>query len=432
MHFPTDTHGWVELLPVRTPTSTLTGTHQYKWTIIGAGFTGLSCAHTLAALHPNDEILVLEARQVGQGASGRNSGFAVSVSHFSGGFDSNQKQNYARINQINQAGLDLLRGHISQHKIDCAWDENGFYHTAADTASLHEHGQFIDYLHRMDVPHTNLKTDELEKRLGTRLYKAGVHVPQGALVQPAALVRGLADSLPKNVTLAEDTPVLKISKTPRPILHIQHGTVTTDTLILAVNYEAPKLGYLRRRLIGSTLSGSFTRQLTQDELASLGSLSQWGVLSLHSGGATVRLTNDGRICLRNTAEYHGGKLLSDKTLAARTRLHRTAFDKRFPQLSHIPFEYAWSGVEGLTRNGTNFFGQRADHIFLAGGYNGSGVTRGIAFGSAIAHLAGGSAHPLISACMDSVPAHYIPPRPFLDIGAALTVRARFKGTGLDR
>ncbi len=46
----------------------------------------------------------------------------------------------------------------------------------------------------------------------------------------------------------------------------------------ATNYEAAKLGFLSRYLIGSTLSGSFTRVLDDEELASLGSLKEWGIL----------------------------------------------------------------------------------------------------------------------------------------------------------
>ena len=431
-YFHTDSHGWAELLPKRTPTPPLTGEHRYKWAVIGAGLTGISCARRLAQLHPNDEILLVEAREVAQGASGRNSGFTVSTSHFSGGYDKSQKHNYARTNRINQAGVDILRAQTTEHAIDCQWDESGFHHTAADNAALRECEHFKHYLTDMDIAHTPLAAQALEDRLGTTLYKAGVFVPSGVLVQPAALVRGLADTLPANVALAEQTPALKIDVGAPHILHLKNGSVKVGTLFLAVNYEAGKLGFLRRRLIGSTLSGSFTRILTHEELASLGSLKQWGALSLHGGGATVRLTYDGRICLRNTAEYHGGALLSGKLQAKRQTVHRASFEKRFPQLAHVPFEYAWSGVEGISRNGTNFFGRQHDNLYLAGGFNGSGVSRGTAFGTALADYACGGQSALINDCLASAPASYLPPRPVLDIGAYFTVRSRFKGVGLDR
>ena len=430
--FPTDQHGWAELLPERDKPSLLAGNLRVQWVVVGAGLTGLACARRLAELHPDHEILILDARLVGQGASGRNSGFTVGVSHFPGAFNAKHKANYARVNRINQAGVALLDQQIKAQAIDCQWDSRGFHHGAADSQSINESSHFLGYLDAMEIDHTPLDQDAMQQRFGTALYKTGVHVKAGGLVQPAALVRGLADSLPRNVRLIEQCSVLKI-KSGKPItLTTSQGEISTDKLILATNYEAGKLGFLSRRLIGSTLSGSFTRRLTAAELSSLGEHKEWGIISLHSGGATIRLTADGRICLRNTGEYFGGSLLTPRRLQQRQAIHRASFEKRFPQLTHVPFEYSWSGVEGISRNGTNFFGEQSKNIFLAGGYNGSGVSKGSAFGYALAEYASGGQSELIDDCLASAPALWIPPRPILDIGAALTVGMRFRGVGLDR
>ena len=430
--FPTDRHGWAELLPERRAREPLSGDHRVAWAVIGAGVTGLASARRLAELHPDREILLLDARLVGQGASGRNSGFAVAVSHFAGAFKADMMESHRRINRINQAGLDLLREQVATSAIDCQWREDGFIHAAADRAAIRECGHFRRYLEAMEIAHAPLDEQALRARLGSAHYRVGVHVPAGALLQPAALVRGLADSLPANVGLHENSPVLGIERGAPLTLTLSKGRIRADNIILATNYEAGKLGFLRRYLSASTLSGSFTRVLSEEELATLGSLKEWGVLSLHGGGATVRLTADRRLCLRNTAEYNGAALLSDSQLADRQSIHRAGFERRFPQLAHVPFEHAWSGIEGISRNGTNFFGRKADNIYLAGGYNGSGVSRGTAFGAALADYASGGHSPLIVDCLASPPGAWIPPRPILDLGAHLTVRSRFRGVGLDR
>ncbi len=435
--YPTDRHGWAELLPERQAGPPLRGAHRVDWAVIGAGVTGLASARRLAELHPDREIMLLDARLVGQGASGRNSGFAVAVSRFDGGLEADEMANYRRVNRINQAGLGLLRERvatsgIATSGINCDWHEDGFYHTAADRQARSNCRDYLRYLEAMEIAHTPLDGSALNARLGTALYRTGVHVHQGALLQPAALVRGLADSLPANVRLHERSPVLGIETGAPLTLSLPNGEVRADKLVLAANYEAAKLGFLNRYLIGSTLSGSFTRVLDDEELASLGSLKEWGILSLHSVGATLRLTADRRLCLRNGAEYNGADLLSERQLAQRQSIHRAGFEKRFPKLAHVPFEYAWSGVEGISRNGTNFFGRQGDGIYLAGGYNGSGVTRGTAFGMALADYASGGHSPLIDDCLASAPGAWMPPRPFLDIGALLSVRSRFRGVGLDR
>ena len=391
-NFPTDYHGWAEFLPKRQATASLTGNHRHKWVVVGAGLTGLACARRLAEIHPDQTILLLDARYVAQGASGRNSGFVVSTSHFPGTLDRGQIDNYRRINRINRAGLDLLSSQVLQNDIECQWQRDGFIHTAADRNSIKECEHFQHYLDTLKIDHKLLDKRLLSEKLGTQHYQLGIQIGDGALVQPAALVRGLASSLPENVLLHEQSPVLKIENGSPLTLQLANAQVKTDKLVLATNYEAPALGFLKRYIIGSTLSGSFTRKLDKQELSSLGSLTQWGAISLHGGGATLRLTNDHRISIRNTAEYHGSRLLSDDELSRRQSIHRESFEKRFPQLAQVPFEYAWSGVEGISRNGTNFFGQQRQNIYLAGGYNGSGVSRGTAFGTAIADYASGKFH----------------------------------------
>jgi len=430
--FPTDLHGWAEFLPERQARQALTGKHRTPWVVVGAGVTGLACARRLGELHPAQEILLLDARRVGQGASGRNSGFAVATSQFPGRVVPDQLENYRRVNRINQAGVDLLGRQVSENAINCQWCAEGIYHTAADRVAIKEHDHFLRYLETLGIEHTPLDRTALNERLGTGLYRVGIHVTGGALLQPAALVYGLADTLPANVKLYEQSPVLKIGDGKPLTLQLADGEVKTDKLILAMNYEASTLGFLRPYLTGSTLSGSFTRVLSKPELASLGSQAEWGVISLHGGGATLRLTADHRLCIRNTAEYHGSRLLSDQELAHRRAIHRAAFDKRFPQLAQVPFEYSWSGVEGVSRNSTNFFERQRDNIYLAGGFNGSGISRGTAFGTAIADYASNETSQTVSDCLASAPGAWMPPRPFLDIVAHLKVYTRFLGVGLDR
>ncbi len=133
---PTDRHGWAEFLPERQASPPLRGAHGVAWAVIGAGVTGLASARRLAELHPDEEIMLLEARLVGQGASGRNSGFAVAVSRFDGGLEADEMANYRRVNRINQAGLDLLRERVATSGIDCQWREDGFHPTAADRQAM--------------------------------------------------------------------------------------------------------------------------------------------------------------------------------------------------------------------------------------------------------------------------------------------------------
>ena len=432
INFDHETRGWVDLIPPRSPRPKLTSNLEAKWLIIGAGFTGLSCARRLAEINPNDQIILIDAREIGQNASGRNSGYAVAHSYFSGVYKESQLSQYQRVDRINQAGLNSLRSLVAENNIACDYKDTGIYHTAADNNSSKKCDDFIDYLEKREINHTPLSQEQLQKHLGTKWYQKGVKVENGALVQPAKLVFGLADNLPKNVVLYENTPVLKMTVDKTNKLVVPNATITAEKVIMACNYESLAYGQPKQRVLGVTLSGSITRVLTKDELKSLGNQSSWGVLSLHSGGATVRLTSDGRISIRNTAEYNNQSLLTDHQLLKRQEIHRQAFNNRFPQLSHVSFEHCYSGVEGVSVNKTNIFNKLSKSLYFAGCYNGSGITKGTAFGMGIAEYVCQHESALVSDCLATAKANWLPPRPLLDVGAWFVTKQRFKGVGKDR
>ena len=432
INFDHETRGWVDLIPPRSPRPKLTSNLEAKWLIIGAGFTGLSCARRLAEINPNDQIILIDAREIGQNASGRNSGYAVAHSHFSGVYKESQLSQYQRVDRINQAGLNSLRSLVAENNIACDFKDTGIYHTAADNNSSKKCDDFIDYLEKREINHTPLSQEQLQKHLGTKWYQKGVKVENGALVQPAKLVFGLADNLPKNVVLYENTPVLKMTVDKTNKLVVPNATITAEKVIMACNYESLAHGQSKQRAVGVTLSGSITRVLTKDELRGLGNQSSWGVLSLHSGGATVRLTSDGRISIRNTAEYNNQSLLTDHQLLKRQEIHRQAFNNRFPQLSHVSFEHCYSGVEGVSVNKTNIFNKLSKSLYFAGCYNGSGITKGTAFGMGIAEYVCQHESALVSDCLATAKANWLPPRPLLDVGAWFVTKQRFKGVGKDR
>lgn len=73
--------GWIAQAghsPVR---DRLSGTQKADWLIIGAGITGLCAAHSLAAMHPQARIVIVDRQRAAQGASARNSGFVVAHEH---------------------------------------------------------------------------------------------------------------------------------------------------------------------------------------------------------------------------------------------------------------------------------------------------------------------------------------------------------------
>ncbi len=70
---------WTALLPVRAAAPSLRGRTDCAIAVIGAGLVGLAAARHIAELSPHDDVVVLDAEEVGAGSAGRNSGFAIDV-----------------------------------------------------------------------------------------------------------------------------------------------------------------------------------------------------------------------------------------------------------------------------------------------------------------------------------------------------------------
>jgi glycine/D-amino acid oxidase-like deaminating enzyme len=159
-----------------------------------------------------------------------------------------------------------------------------------------------------------------------------------------------------------------------------------------------------------------TRPLTNKEYSDIGSPKEWGVLPVRPMGATVRMTKDKRILIRNTAEVLDPFQMSKVELEKRTHMQRVGIKKRFPQLPNDIIESSWSGIVSRTRNSSQIFEKIDDNIFVAGCYNGSGIGVGTLFGEQIAIKASGENSNEILIIERKNNPTILPPDPLLNTG----------------
>ena len=74
-------NGWSKIIPTRSPNPHLKNYVDCDWLVVGAGFAGLAAARKLAMNNPPHKVVFIEAGEVGEGAQGRNSGFAIDLPH---------------------------------------------------------------------------------------------------------------------------------------------------------------------------------------------------------------------------------------------------------------------------------------------------------------------------------------------------------------
>lgn len=423
------TNGWSAIVPKRTPTPPLTGERRADWLVIGAGYAGLAAARRLAENDRNARIIVLDAVVVGEGAAGRNSGFAIDVPHNVGSSleELRKADHYKRLLKSGMSSLEEL---VQRFDIDCQWSKKGKYHCAVSekvaeqTIQHHAHE-----LAQLGETYELLGHQELSRRLGTSYFHMGIYTPGGALCNPAALTQGLADSLPDNVELHESSPVVDIDygRTIRAATPL--GSIQADNVILTTNGFASQFGVLENKFFPLATFGSLTAPLSNEQRQRIGNVDEWGVTPANAiTGATMRYTKDHRILIRQDFCYPDGFRVPGRSRENARRRHQYVFESRFPNLPDVKLEHFWMGTINMTRNGAPAWGKIGRNVYAAVGCNGVGIVKQTVSGTLIADLACGAENPLISDMVALGQPNRIPPPPFLGLGVkAFIAKERWVG-----
>jgi len=411
------TCSWINDLTSRTNIKSLESNEDSEWLIIGAGYTGLSAARKLAQLYPDQKIIIIDAQLAGEGASSRNSGYLVDTT-LNDGFTSNKDlDNYKKKTEIYNLGINVVKKFINDYQVDCDWNDCGKYFASSKKEDEKTLINFSETLKKLDFEHNLLSNHELSKRLGTNFYNVALHTKGGVLLHPGKLVRAMIDVLPKNVCLYENSSLLSWGKTKDIIsCEFKNGKINTKKIIFATNGFLKSLGIKSNYNFPITLTASMTRPLTENEFKAIGQPKEWGVLPVRPMGATIRMTKDKRILVRNTAEVHNPFKMSKFDLQKRSINQKIGIKKRFPQLPEDIIQSSWSGVVSRTRNSSQIFEKIDKNIFAAGCYNGSGIGVGTLFGEQIAIKASEENSKEIKIIEARNKPTWLPPQPFLNLG----------------
>ena len=412
-----DTCSWINDLNKRSNIKILDKNKSCDWLIIGAGYTGLSAARKLSELHPNQKIIIIDAQLAGEGASGRNSGYLVDTT-LNDGFTSNKDlSNYKKKTDIYKLGIDVVKKFIKEHQVDCDWNESGKYFASSNKKDKKIIENFSKTLSKLDFEHDILEKGDLSKKLGTNFYNLALYTKGGILLHPGKLVRAMVDNLPYNVELLENSQLNEWKKnTDTIVCKFNNHKIITKKIIFCTNGFLKSLGIKNNYNFPLTLTASMTRPLTDKEYKSIGEPEEWGVLPIRPMGATIRMTKDKRILIRNTAEVYNPFKMSKSELDKRSLNQKLGIKKRFSSLADDIIESSWSGIVSRTRNSSQIFDKIDDNVFVAGCYNGSGIGVGTLFGEQIAIKASNENSNEINIIEKRNKPTWLPPQPFLNLG----------------
>jgi glycine/D-amino acid oxidase-like deaminating enzyme len=399
--------------------------------VIGGGWMGLHAARRYAELRPDAGVILVDAGRIGNNASGRCMGFAIDLAH------NPRKRDFVEDVQGNRdelttnlEGNAYLRRAVEEIGVACDWDPQGKYHSAATDHGVADLVSFSQALDRMGQGYRWIERDEIKALTGSEHYIKALYHPGTILIQPAKYLKNATRLLPKNVTVHEDTPVTAV-QFGRPHHHCEtpDGTIRASKVIICTAGHLTKFGFFRDSAIPIYTFASMTRPLTPAELRAAGNQAAYGLIPANSFGTTVRRTVDNRLFLRNVYSYADAfRTTRDDVMRARKH-QQIAFDRRWPELSSIGFEASWGGLLTLAQNGGMVFGQLDDGVYGAAFCNGTGVSRGTAFGKAIAELATGLTSPVIEILKRRTAPSKTYPRLITSLGVRFVTARRFRQAG---
>jgi glycine/D-amino acid oxidase-like deaminating enzyme len=359
---------------------------EHDVTIVGAGFMGLAAALELA--QRGVDVAVVEAAQVGWGASGRNNGLLAP----------GLKRDPHEVRQLigDDAAERLLRlsgdapetvvDLVDKHNIECDLRRNGWIQAAHAARAIPLLERRVREWQELGADTEMIDAVDLHVRLGTDYYAAAAFDARGGSLNPLAFVRGLADAAQNaGAKVFEGTPALHIQRqTHRWRVATPNGSLSSDSIIICTNAYNNDVRELRGRVIPLRTAQVASAPLPDDIAAEIlpGGESASDTQRLLT---SFRLTTDRRLIMGGASATAGdeyGRLFA--------HLYRGA-EERFPQLGTIDWEYAWSGYLALTNNHLPKVFDMGDNCWGGTACNGRGIAMATVAGQAIARLVCGEA-----------------------------------------
>lgn len=381
----------------------------YDVAIIGAGFTGLNAALTLA--QQGLSVLVIDQALPGWGASGRNGGFCciggdhLGIAAIAHKYGNEQALNYAHY-QLD--AIDGVRQFLTHNKVEADLNPCGelvLAHHPRAMPLLDDYAQSLQHWYGLKAQ--PLSREQLTNRGLHGNHHGGLQVPAGFSLHPLKYLYGLCERAQQaGVAFALGAPVAQVNASPAS-WHLQRTNaepVQAHKLLIATNgYTADSLHpALSGRILAAQSNILVTRPLSRSELQAQGWTSQQACYDTRNLLYYFRLLPDNRFLFGGRA----GISDSATSFAARRQQHRADFGRYFPAWANVDVDYFWRGHVAMSRRLTPHVAQLDQNLWCALAYHGNGIAMGSACGRSAAKLIMGLSDENLPAFMQQAPARF--------------------------
>jgi glycine/D-amino acid oxidase-like deaminating enzyme len=357
--------------------------------VIGAGFTGLSAARTLAKR--GAKVAVLESETIGWGASSRNGGMVLTgmklgvnqlISRYG-------RELTRRMYAASLATIDCVEQIVREEAIDCDFSRCGHLEVACKQKHFDDYARQAEVIAR-EFHHTLrvVQKSELPSEIGSSIYYGGMVDEVSAGLNPARYVAGLARAAIKaGAEIFEHTRVQTIQRNPSQgeagwQLATSRGPLWAHEVFVATSgYTGRATPALQKKLIPI---GSFiiTTEVLPEKLAQDLSPRNRMIYDSKNYLYYYRLTPDRRMLFGGRAAFFPE---TDQTVRRSAAILRRGMIDVYPQLSDAKVDYVWGGTLDFAFDIMPHAG-RLDGMYYAVGYAGHGVAMATYQGQKVAEL----------------------------------------------
>lgn len=372
---------WLDAPDRPTPFPALAAEERCDLVVVGGGYCGLWTALLAKERDPGRDVVLVEAREIGWAASGRNGGFCeASLTHGLANGLARWPDELADLHRLGIENLDDIEDAVRRYDIDCSWERTGSITVATrphEAEELREHARLARSL---GAATEFLGTDAVRAEVASPTYLAGLADRRGvALVNPARLAWGLrAACVRSGVRIYERTTATGLGRRGAGmVVTTGYGRVVARHVALATNAFPSLVRRVRPFVIPVYDYVLATEPLTASQRDAIGWRNRQGLSDTANQFHYYRLTADNRILWGGyDAVYHYGARLSAELdqRPATFKVLAENFFRTFPQLDGIRFTHSWGGVIDACSRFSAFFGTAArGQVAYALGFTGLGV-----------------------------------------------------------
>ena len=359
--------------------------------VIGGGYTGISCALSLAN-NFDEDVVLLEAGHIGWGSSARNAGFCcippakMSVKKMFNKFGKIETKKFFK-NTIE--GSNFTKNLITEYKIDCDLTGNCNYEVAPHPSyfnSIKEEANLYKTEFGIETEVFSKKEFNEIGHMGEEQFGAFSYKP-GFAINPLKFLLGLAKQAEiSGVKIFQKSKVNKIEKNSGKFNVISNGQIiTANKIVMATNgfYQDDLFPQLNNMILPVISNIIITRPLSKSELDSHNFITRNPVLNIRNLLFYYRLLSDNRFLFGARGDVVG----SEQSSIIKSKKMEKQMKKVFPNWKDVKIDYNWRGLVAVTTKFTPSIGKLdEDEIYYSFGYQANGVNTAPWSGNELAKL----------------------------------------------